>query len=228
MVSLGSDTQAAASSERVERTFVFIDLAGFTALTEAHGDESAADVVDEFEHVVRSTLPDDGEFVKSIGDEVMLAFREPGSALDATLAIYAHCVGIAGFPIPRGGAFHGSAVARPRDYLGGSVNTAARIAAEAGSGQFLVGDRVADAARTRGLAVTHLGEFVLRHLVDPVSISEVRLVQSDHYVIDPVCRMRVDQDDAIGVRYSGKDYWLCSLPCAEQFTRNPESYASPS
>jgi YHS domain-containing protein len=40
--------------------------------------------------------------------------------------------------------------------------------------------------------------------------------------------MRVDQDDAIGVRYSGKDYWLCSLPCAEQFTRNPESYASPS
>jgi adenylate cyclase len=227
-VSTGSGAQVAGSSGRVERTFVFIDLAGFTALTEAHGDEGAVDVIDEFEDIVRSTLLDNGEFVKSIGDEVMLAFREPASALDAALAIYARCVGTVGFPIPRGGAFHGSAVTRLRDYLGGSVNTAARIAAEARSGQFLVGDRVADAARTRGLAVTHLGEFALRHLVDPVSISEVRLVQSDHYVIDPVCRMRVDPDDAIGVRHCGNDYWLCSLQCAEQFTQNPERYASPS
>jgi len=206
---------------------VFIDLAGFTALTAAHGDESAADVIDRFEGIVRSALPDDAEFVKSIGDEAMLAFADPSSALEAAHAIYSHCVGTSGFPIPRGGAFHGSAVVRSGDYLGGTVNTAARIAAEARSGQFLVGNRVADVAGARGFAVTDLGEFVLRHLVDPVSIYEIHLVASDHYVIDPVCRMRVDQDDAIGVRYKGTEHWLCSLACAEQFTHSPETYVRP-
>jgi adenylate cyclase len=226
-VSSSSGAPGKGTTEHAERTFVFIDLSGFTALTAAHGDESAADLIDRFEDIVRSTLPEDGEFVKSIGDEVMLAFREPEAALDAARAIYAYCLDTPGFPIPRGGAFHGSAVVRSDDYLGGSVNTAARIAAEARSGQFLVDNQVANVAGTRGFSVIHLGEFVLRHLVDPVSIYEVNLVMSDEYVIDPVCRMRVEQDAAIGVRYNGKDYWLCSLACAEQFTQHPEKYPSP-
>jgi class 3 adenylate cyclase/YHS domain-containing protein len=205
---------------------VFIDLAGFTALTAAHGDEEAAELVGQFEGIVRSTLTPDAEYVKSIGDEAMLAFGEPGTALDAARAVFEHCVSASGFPIPRGGAYHGSAVVRSGDYLGGSVNIAARIASQARSGQFLVGDEVAAVARAREWPVTSLGEFVLRNLVDPVSIYEVDLVASDRYMIDPVCRMRVDEADAIGVRHQGIDYWLCSLACAERFIQAPELYAT--
>jgi adenylate cyclase len=211
---------------RAERTFVFIDLAGFTALTAAHGDDDAADLIDHFESIVRSALSADAEFVKSVGDEAMLAFSEIGSAVDSARAIFECCIGTSGFPLPRGGAFHGLAVARAGDYLGGSVNTAARIAAEARSGQFLVGDRVAHVARERGFEVIRLGDFVLRNLIEPVSIHEVRLVASTRYVIDPVCRMRVDEVDAIGVKYEGTDYWLCSLTCAERFLQAPQNYAS--
>jgi adenylate cyclase len=212
--------------ERAERTFVFIDLAGFTALTAAHGDDDAAALIDQYERIVRSALSADAEFVKSVGDEVMLTFGDSGSALDSAHAIFEHCLGTSGFPLPRGGAFHGLAVARGGDYLGGSVNTAARIAAQARSGQFLVGDAVAHVARQRGFQVTQLGDFVLRNLIESVSINEVHLVASTRYVIDPVCRMRVDEVDAIGVHFEGADYWLCSLTCAERFFEAPEIYAS--
>jgi class 3 adenylate cyclase/YHS domain-containing protein len=207
-----------------ERTFVFIDLAGFTALTAAHGDDHAADLIGRFEGIVRSALTADAEFVKSVGDEAMLAFAEIGSALESARTIYEHCVHASSFPMPRGGAFHGSAVARSGDYLGGSVNTAARIASQARSGQFLVGDRVAAIARERGFSVTHLGDFMLRNLVEPVAIYEVHLVASTRFLIDPVCRMQVDEIDAIGVPYKGVNYWLCSLACAERFIRAPEKY----
>jgi class 3 adenylate cyclase/YHS domain-containing protein len=213
-------------SAHAERTFVFIDLAGFTALTAAHGDDDAAHVIDRFEAVVRSALSDDAEFVKSIGDEVMLAFVKIGSALDAARAIFDRCVGADGLPIPRGGACHGVAVTRSGDYIGGCVNTAARIAAQARSGQFLVGDTVADVARERGMSVTHLGDFALRNLVEPVAIYEVRLVASDRFVIDPVCRMRVDAADAIGIRHKGREYWMCSLACAGRFHEAPDLYAA--
>jgi class 3 adenylate cyclase len=38
------------------RTFLFADLAGFTALTEAHGDEEADELVGEFEAVVEGLV----------------------------------------------------------------------------------------------------------------------------------------------------------------------------
>ena len=41
-------------------TFLFADIAGFTALTEAHGDEQAVQLVDDFAAVVRAELPNVG------------------------------------------------------------------------------------------------------------------------------------------------------------------------
>ena len=62
----------------VSATFVFADLAGFAALTEAPGDEQAAAVVADFGTAVRDQLPaTGGRHVKGIGDAVMLCIRDP-------------------------------------------------------------------------------------------------------------------------------------------------------
>lgn len=51
-------------------TFTFADIAGFTALTEAHGDEAAFALVSDFTKAVRAELDSvHGEHVKTIGDE---------------------------------------------------------------------------------------------------------------------------------------------------------------
>ena len=59
----------ASISRSSESTFLFADLSGFTALTEVHGDEQAADLAGDFAAAVRELLPEHGaEHIKSIGD----------------------------------------------------------------------------------------------------------------------------------------------------------------
>jgi class 3 adenylate cyclase len=72
-------TVAAAEATPVwPATFIFADIAGFTALTEAHGDEQAAELGGEFCRAVQSELPAcDGSQVKSIGDALMLRVPDP-------------------------------------------------------------------------------------------------------------------------------------------------------
>src|SRR5919202_296823 len=71
-----------------EATFLFADIAGFTALTEAHGDEEALALVNAFRDSIRSELPSyGGEHVKTIGDAVMLRIPEPGAAIEFGLRI---------------------------------------------------------------------------------------------------------------------------------------------
>ena len=63
-------------------TFVFADIAGFTALTEAHGDEQAAALAASFCTAVRAELPPgEGVHLKTIGDAVMLRIPRPDDAI---------------------------------------------------------------------------------------------------------------------------------------------------
>src|SRR5262249_57730431 len=70
-------------AETVERTFSFVDLAGFAALTEAHGDLDAVDLLDRFIGLVPEALSPGDEMVKSIGDALLLASPGPAPALPA-------------------------------------------------------------------------------------------------------------------------------------------------
>jgi adenylate cyclase len=62
-------------------TFLFADIAGFTALTEAHGDQQAAELVAEFCRGVQVELPaSGGSQMKSIGDALMLRIPDPAAS----------------------------------------------------------------------------------------------------------------------------------------------------
>src|SRR5262249_19782255 len=70
------------SARMADATYVLADIAGFTALTEAHGDEEALALVEAFTDVVRRELPHvDGEHVKTIGDALMLRIPAPDDAI---------------------------------------------------------------------------------------------------------------------------------------------------
>jgi adenylate cyclase len=111
-----------------ESTFLFADLAGFTALTEAHGDERAADMAAEFSDLVRALLASHwAEEVKTIGDAVMLVCREPGAGVELGLRILEKVEARPAFPVVRVGMNTGPAVERGGDWFGAAVNVAARI-----------------------------------------------------------------------------------------------------
>lgn len=130
------------------QTFVFADLAGFTALTEARGDQHAARVVGRFCRAVRKLLPDHRAYeVKSLGDGIML--RAAGAADAVRLALRVAEAGDAREDLPavRVGVHLGPAVERDGDWFGTAVNVAARVCTQARPGEVLVTEAAVDAAR---------------------------------------------------------------------------------
>jgi len=131
-------------------TFVFADLAGYTALTEVRGDEAAARLAREFR---RSMCVLSREFgatqVKSMGDGVMIWAPDPADAV-ALAARAVETVGTRPDLLPvRVGVHTGPAVMRGCDWYGSAVNVAARLAAQAEPNQALVSAATRTAAGGR-------------------------------------------------------------------------------
>ena len=218
-------------SDTVAATFLFADIAGFTALTEAHGDEEAADLVSRFCAAVGDELPAaGGVHVKTIGDAVMLAIPDPASAVQLGVRITHELVAGHGTPAVRVGLHHGPAIHRSGDYFGAAVNLAARVSAEAKSNEVLLTAATAALApRPEGLVYEARGRRELRNVRDPVElVAAVRVdaTTSTGLPCDPVCRMAVDPDRAAGrLIYDGAEFFFCTLACAGRFAQAPERYA---
>ncbi len=217
------------TAETMDHGIGFVDLAGFTALTEAHGDEQAADLAQNFVAMAREECSLEDRVVKSIGDAVLLHSPSAAAGLEVTARVMRRCSAEPDFPLARGGVHAGPIVQRQGDVFGATVNLAARIASQAHGGQLLVSKAVRDRVDGAAFSLIDLGEFEFRNITGAVHLFEVALgLDAGHAGIDPVCRMRVERDRAGGrLRYEGTDYWLCSLACVASFAADPASYINP-
>ena len=125
---------------RVERTFAFVDLSGFTNYTAEHGDDAVARVLGDFRTITRRLSSDrgvrvakwlgDGCMVVSLDRDGMIAFaldleREASAACDPLSVRIGMATGLALL-------FEGD------DYIGSAVNLASRLCDAAGPGEILV------------------------------------------------------------------------------------------
>jgi adenylate cyclase len=150
----------------------FLDLAGYTRLTEEQGDAAAAALAEALAVLVnRSSREHGGVPVKWLGDGVMVHFREPAGAVLAALRMVEQ-VPEAGLPPAHVGVAAGPVVAQGGDYFGRTVNLAARIAAHAGAGQVLVSGSVVESAPPPGVAFVEVGEVPLKGFDRPVRLLE--------------------------------------------------------
>ena len=213
---------------RHDSTFVFADLAGFTALTEAHGDEDAADLAVEFAHRLRQRLGGlDGELVKTIGDAAMIRMDSAGSAVALGLEIVSDLMGDHGQPTVRVGMHAGPASERDGDFFGATVNIAARITGLAGGGQVLLSAAVHDAAvDVEGVRFEPLGERRLRNATRPLHLyTAVRDSARPTMLVDPVCRMAIAPGrESQRITHADTVYVFCSPNCADRFLAQPEAY----
>ena len=210
-------------------TFLFADIAGFTALTEAHGDQEAAELAAEFAAAVKTKLPGEGAQVKTIGDAIMLRIPDPAEAIVLGLDIVHGLLPDHGAPAVRVGLHHGSAVERDGNYFGATVNLAARVSALAAGGEVLLtGQTAALAPDLQGVFYEARGRHELRNVREPVELfSAVPVGESARagLAADPVCRMAVDPERAAGrLMYDGTAYFFCTLACAGEFARDPERF----
>jgi class 3 adenylate cyclase/YHS domain-containing protein len=224
-----------------DHTFLLADLSGFTALTEAHGDEEAADLAAVFYAEARALLAEHGgEEVKTLGDAIMVRCDAARSAVALGLRLVQEVGAKHGFPSVRVGLHSGPAVGRDGDWFGATVNIAARISGAAAGGEVLLSAATAAAAGANGdgelgaipphtdVRLRPRGRRALRNVGVPVELFECTCEPSrsaGDLEVDPVCRMAVDPGHAAGtLRHGSELFYFCSLRCAEAFAADPGRY----
>lgn len=208
-------------------TVAFVDLAGFSAITDVYGDASAIAVLECFEELVRQALGGVGAPIKWIGDEAMFGFPDPATALQVLRRLLPACRSEPRIPLTRTALNHGPVLRRSNDFFGSTANIAARIAALASPGQLLATWPVADIAIASGIVARDIGKVALRSIADHVSVYSIELAPAfDPAWIGPVCKMHAPYEAYRRTTPTGP--WFCSDRCAEAYQRSPEAYPSAS
>jgi adenylate cyclase len=140
----------------------FLDMTGYTRLTEERGDEAAADLAGRLAGVVRrSSREHGGRAVKWLGDGVMFYFPDPAQSVVAALDMVE---GVANDSLPPAhvGIDAGPVVFQEGDYFGRTVNNASRIADYARPGEVLVTQQVVEVAGDAPVTFTEIGPVELK------------------------------------------------------------------
>jgi adenylate cyclase len=167
------ELEASGLRPRPERApaMCFLDLVGYTRLTEERGDAAAAQLAASLSVVAdRSSREHGGLPVKWLGDGVMFHFREPAGAVASALQMVEE-MPASGLPPAHVGVASGPVIAQGGDYFGRTVNIASRIAGRAGEGQVLVSQSVVEASPS-GVQFVELGDVELKGITQPVRVFE--------------------------------------------------------
>jgi adenylate cyclase len=141
---------------------MFLDLTGYTKLTEERGDAAAADMARSLSALVsRTARSHGGEPVKFLGDGVMFHFPDPGGAVLAALEMVG-ATEASGLPPAHVGIAAGPVIMQDGDYFGRTVNLASRIAGKAGSREVLVTSDVAAVCGELGVRFSSVGAAELK------------------------------------------------------------------
>jgi class 3 adenylate cyclase/ActR/RegA family two-component response regulator len=182
------------ASETVEATVMFVDICGFTSLSET---QSAATVVGllnkYFDEIVREIIAHGGYIDKFMGDAVMAVFRGEyhlDRALDAALAVRAQLQDTHD-PLPNGTDYHpaisigintgemvsgniGSASLKRLDYtvIGDTVNVSQRLQSAAQPNQIVITEAIYERIK-ESFQCTPIGELKLKNKANPIMTYEV-------------------------------------------------------
>jgi adenylate cyclase len=140
----------------------FLDITGYTRLTQEQGDAAAAELATKLGRLVeRASMRHGGRPVKWLGDGVMFHFKDPGPGVVAALEMAAG-VSEAGLPPAHVGLHAGPVIFQEGDYYGQTVNVASRIADYARPGEVLVSQEVVDASGEVEVTFREIGPVELK------------------------------------------------------------------
>jgi adenylate cyclase len=156
----------------------FVDLTGYTRLTEEQGDEVAARLATRL-----ALLVDDisrrhgGKPVRWLGDGGMFHFKDPAAGMLAALEMVESAPS-AGLPPTHIGIHAGPVVFQDGDVFGRTVNLAARIAARAEAGQVLTSGDTVELVKGARLVFVPVGPADLKGVARPVRL--YRVLRREH------------------------------------------------
>lgn len=174
---LMGELSPAAKPERVQRSFMFTDIAKSTDLVGAIGDEAWENLLTWHDQTLRSLFASHrGEVVHHTGDGFFVTFENSESALKCAVAVQralAEHRRRHGFALlVRIGLHSAEATRRGKDYGGAEVHKAARIAALAEGGEILASEETV-AGAGGDLAASEPREVTLKGFSEPVRVTRI-------------------------------------------------------
>jgi class 3 adenylate cyclase len=174
-VLLGDQAETpATTSQRVRRTFVFTDIVDSTRLISVIGDQAWHDLIRWHDDTLRAVIAEHGgEEIRHQGDGLVVAFDDPGRAIDCAITIqrrlaeHRRAHGFA--PAVRIGVHLAEATRRGLDYAGVGVHEAARVGALAGDSEILV-TRAALEESDRAVATGDPRRVELKGIPEPIEV----------------------------------------------------------
>jgi len=215
---------------RVHRSFAFVDVSGFTALTESEGDERAVEVLTAFRALLREICARRGvRIAKWLGDGVMLVCVETAPLLAAIVELH-HVVCTVSSPAQtvsiRSGVTSGDVILMEGDdYIGHCVNVAARLCDLAQEGEALAAPSVMEHLPRWG-AVLADRDVTLRGVEKPVTASAIAIAMpaaADGGSLDPICGVPLSAETAEATTRDHRDRLVlfCSPGCLDTWQRRP-------
>jgi class 3 adenylate cyclase len=213
---------------RVHRSFAFVDVSGFTAMTEEAGDEHAVDVLTAFRALLRDICSRRGvRIAKWLGDGAMLVGVETPPLLATILELH-YVVCEVSSPIQtvsiRSGITSGEVILMEGDdYIGHCVNVAARLCDLAQGGEALAAPSVMSHLPRWG-EVLGLRDIALRGVAKPIPASSIGMPTVDvDRVRDPICGLPLSEATAeeTALAPNGVVVPFCSSGCLDTWQRRP-------
>jgi class 3 adenylate cyclase len=171
-----AELQPAVGREVAQRTFMFTDIVGSTALLEAIGDEAWGDLRRWHDETLRGCIANHrGEEVDHTGDGFFAAFPDAASAVACAREIQTRLTehrrdhGFA--PQVRIGVHAADATRAGRNYSGRGVHAAARIGAIGGAGEIVASASTVEPLT--GVQVSNPRSVALKGIAEPVDVVTV-------------------------------------------------------
>lgn len=150
---------------RVPRTFIFVDLSGFTNYTAAFGDDAAGRILSTFRAIVRQVASDRGvRIAKWLGDGCMVVAVRQRDGIAFVLELEQRAADVCAPLTVRAGVATGHALLfEGDDYIGSAVNMAARLCDHASGVEVLMPamhlERLPDGVTAVPIGAIELGGF---------------------------------------------------------------------
>jgi class 3 adenylate cyclase len=152
----------------------FLDITGYTRLTQERGDAAAADLAEVLTRLVqRTSVQHGGRPIKWLGDGVMFIFDRPDRGVVAALEMV-DGVAASGLPPAHVGVACGPVTFQQGDYFGQTVILSSRIAEFARPGEILVSNDVVEASPDAPVDFAEIGPVELKGVSGTVRLFSAR------------------------------------------------------
>lgn len=212
---------------------LFVDLTGYTALTEIHGGYTAFTTVDKFSKLAQNSLVGKATLLEVVGDEILITSTKTEDLLLTVLNMERSGADISNFLSLKAGLHYGELeIIRGKPY-GKAVNLASRIIGLASQNEVLCSLNFLETLNSYHTdSFEDYGIFRFKNIIEPITVFKLKsnILKRNRLLnqIDPVCKMTLTNTSELDhSAHNNVQYYFCSQKCKTLFDENPHHFLNP-